>query len=687
MVDNGRSKAIRAMKLTQQRGSVLLTTLFFILLLTVSAWVVLDMALNSYKLSQRNDVRAKARAVAESELEYLFYQVKNMIVANSVNPDDIPAQLGPTGYNVADNGTDPSTNHTAFLGVQQSDNWIVRRSVTVEQGPLTATIPNTTKTGTFTYLLIKIEVLPPTTSPYAGSVSVGIGRHIYSSTSPIFQYNIFSQGDLEFLPGGNTVIEGDIAANGSMYMAAQNSSSASLTIGGQVRYLSSGYFNSNSAGNTIYRREGTYNTAVSTVDAPVITTAANANMGLKAPMSADGVTALATGSTQLETMSAPENLLGGLDAVAIAKQYSVTSAPTYSGLFGAISADPTSAPTAYASQLAASENLVYRSMIAPPPSAVYAAANAAASAKQPAVISSEYPAYATLSAISAVADDPNVSALRAYNKAGLIVTVGADGTTVSVTSNAGTITSIIATALKTAVSNTTMYDQREGRTVAITDINVGVLKTEIETLIPSFNGLLYVYLANSSSTAPAGVRLSNAAATPNSGTAGGFSVATNAGLYVKGNYNTTTTTGGVYNPSMLMADAVTVLSSAWTDSAVSTPLTSRVASTGLTTIAAGILTGATSATAASASGGAQNLVRFLEDWYTPSATVRFYGSIGRLFDSTQLIRPFQTGTGTTVYAQPLLRTFAFNNSLKTQTTPGAPQITGFSRGGFFTWTR
>jgi hypothetical protein len=134
-----------------------------------------------------------------------------------------------------------------------------------------------------------------------------------------------------------------------------------------------------------------------------------------------------------------------------------------------------------------------------------------------------------------------------------------------------------------------------------------------------------------------------------------------------------------------MADAVTVLSTAWTDSAVSTAITSRVAASGLTTIAAGILTGATSATGTSASGGAQNLVRFLEDWYTPSAAVRFYGSIGRLFDSTHMIRPFKTGTG--VYVQPALRTFAFNNSLKTQTTPGAPQITGFSRGGFFTWSR
>lgn len=674
------------MKSTQQRGSVLLTTMFFILLLTVSAAVVLDMALNSYKLSQRNDLRAKARAVAESELENLYYQVKFMIVASSINPSDIPTQLSSSSYNLADSGTDPRTDRTAFLVAQQADNWIVRRSVAVEQGPVLGTIPNTTKTGTFTYFLIRIEVLPPATSPYAGSVAVRIGRHVYTSTSPIFQYNIFSQGDLEFLPGGPTVIEGDIAANGSIYMAAQNSASASLTISGQVRYLSSGYFNSDSAGDTIYREVGSFNTAAGTT-----TTVANANLGLKAPLASDGVTALTATSSQLETMDAPENLLGGLDATALAKQYGITSASTYNGLFGNISADPTTAASSYATQLASSENLVYRSMVAPPPSAVYAAAAAATSAQQPGVISAEYPAYSTLSGIGAVTDDPNVSALRAYNKAGLVIAIGADGTTVSVTSNAATINSTIATAVQAAITSATMYDQREGRTVAISQIDVATLKTAIETYMPStsttsaFNGLLYVYLANSSSTAPAAVRLVNGSATPNSGTAGGFSVATNGGLYVKGNYNTTTTSGGIYNPAMLMSDAVTVLSSAWTDSTVSTAITSRVATSGTTTIAAGILTGATSATSTSASGGAQNLVRFLEDWYTPSASVRFYGSIGRLFDSTHMTRPFKTGTG--VYIQPALRTFAFNNSLKTQTTPGAPQITGFSRGGFFTWSR
>ena len=100
-------------------------------------------------------------------------------------------------------------------------------------------------------------------------------------------------------------------------------------------------------------------------------------------------------------------------------------------------------------------------------------------------------------------------------------------------------------------------------------------------------------------------------------------------------------------------------------------------------MAAGILTGATPATATTASGGAQNLVRFLEDWYTPSSAVKFYGAIGRLFNSTQFTRPFVTGTG--VYQQPALRTFSFNKTLKSQVTPGAPEIADFSRGSFFVW--
>ena len=719
--------------LVRRRGSVLLSTMFFIILLVVAVGAIFDLVVTNYKIAKRNEIRAQARAVAESELEYLFYRIKDDVISNGggISAVSTPDRLYLAGIaDNATNGTNPSTPRTPFSASHQADNngdgWIVYRSVSIESlpdasitWPVTGFLPgSTTKVGRFVFLVAKVEVCPPASNPLYGKLAVCIGRHAYSSTSSIFQYNVFAQGDLEFAPGGNTVIEGDIAANGNIYMASQGAGS-SLTIKAQVRFMNGGTFNAYTDTTTtpptvtsdIYRKIGTYNTATGGN-----TTLSNANTNLNAPIGVTG-SVLGGGSAQLETMSAAENLLGGLDAAATAAQYgindssySLTGSNTnaaYTGLFGNITADPNLATATFASQLAAAQNQVNRSLLAPPPSAVYSAAAAASSAQQAAVISAEYPAYSTLAQIQAAADDASISALRAYTKAGLVITVGASGSTVTVTGTdsatgaAMDLTSSISPALTTIATTaaTPMYDLREGRKIAVTQIDVGALTTALNSLAsaPSgtpfnFNGLLYVYLANSSSATPAAVRLVNGATTPGYTNSTGFSVATNGGLYVKGDYNTISSNGvsvaaasgvGVVNPAMLMGDAVTVLSSNWSDANSSAAITSRVATGGTTTVAAGILTGATPATATTASGGAQNLVRFLEDWYTPSSAVKFYGAIGRLFNSTQFTRPFVTGTG--VYQQPALRTFSFNKTLKSQVTPGAPEIADFSRGSFFVW--
>ena len=361
----------------RHRGSVLLATLFFIILLAVGAGAVFELTVTSYKLSKRNEVRAEARAVAESELEYLYFKIKDDVIQHGGGNSaaSTPSRL----TSIADNSTTPTTIRTVFSASQRASGWIVRRSVSVESlpdssitWPITGILPNSTKTGRFVYLVAKIEIRPPASSPLANSLIVRVGRHAYSSTSSIFQYNVFAQGDLEFAPGGNTVIEGDIAANGSVFMASQGASS-SLTLKAQIRFLANGYFNSDDAGDTIYRKIGTLNTSTNTV-----TTVSNANTGLNAPISASGA-ALVSGSTQLETMNESENLLGGLDAAALATAYGINDATysgtgtnsnlNYTGLFGSITADPNLDATNYASQLATAQNQVYRSLLAPPPSA------------------------------------------------------------------------------------------------------------------------------------------------------------------------------------------------------------------------------------------------------------------------------------------------------------------------------
>ncbi len=687
-----KSRVRRHPKAHAQRG-VILPTVIFVILLSLAAGAILELAMSSYRLSKRNEIRARARVIAESELEVFYYKFReSLIMGNATSATDLPAQFAALGSDyVWDNSATPVTAGTPYLQIYKDsdvldttnlerDDWIVRRSI-ITSGSLVGTIPDTHKTGTFSFLTVRILVEPGPSSPFYGKVSVKIGRRMGYATASLFQYNVFFQGDMEFAPGGNTLIEGDIAANGSIYMGA--SGGGTLTVSGYTSYLSGGVFNSTIAvaasadgttpaipAVTTYRKPGTLapngtpvTADTTTLSAPIFTTSESA---------------------QVSAMTEEENLLGGQDAAAIA-----TRNPELFGALDGVTGEPTEEAL----------NNVYRSLIAPPPSALAAALGSSTDTH-----SSEYPVATNL---STTADDDSIAALRAYNRAGLIITVNSTGAVASITDGAGT--SYLAD-ISPAVTAATLYDQREGKSVAITNIDVGVLKTALETSLPGFNGLLYVLLANSSETSPAAVRLSNAAITPGVNTTtqatSGFTVATNGGLYVKGDYNTTTSDGtsaitntytGKINPTLLMADSITVLSSAWDDAnstelgtaATSTSnISARVATSGQTTINSAILTGNTSAdsilegdAAATASGGGQNLIRYMENWNGKSVTLR--GSLGRLFDSRHFTSTFQQPGN--AYRVPGLRTFAFNTGLKTDHVPGQPLITYYSRGDFFNW--
>lgn len=694
------------MKIGSNHGGVLLAVTVFVGILAIAAASVMQLSLSSNKLSQRNELRARARAVAESELELLYYSFSKKVTEGKQLPD-IANQLATDG--LSDSADIPTTLRDPFLQLHRSDNagggWRIYRSFKYDDsiGVVFGIIPNSKKTGSFAYYNAKIIVRPPANSALASNdkdgndiyqdhpaddpMAVRIGRHMMTSTTSIFQYNVFYQNDLEFTPGGQTVLDGDIASNGNAYLAAV--SGASLTIGGQVRYLLHSYFNKD-IGNLAtdfthtLRKPGTYNPGNTLVD-PTFT-------GFDATT---GDYATSPLNTQVETMTEKENLLGGADANVIAK--------TNPSLFG-----PTDTPA----NLADAINNVYRSVLAPPPSVA---------------APSEYPGGTVL---SSVADDPSISALRLYNRAkdssGLIVTVNSSGAVESITQD-GVVKSSGAlwdavTAGGVVTNKGAVHDWREGKDVATTEVDVGKLKTALEANYTDFSGIFYVNLKNATADVPAAVRLVNAETTPHPNfdptssssahndpkASSGFSVCTNGGLYVKGNYNTTALTdssGTAYvNPAMLMGDAVTVLSQDWNDSNSTQPLdTSRIATASDITfkgeslsrtmvVAAGILTGFVPASTSHPSGGAQNLVRYLEAWQAPDGTnaynVKFYGSMGSLFNSRYFVAPIDSNGGVgSVYRQPKVRTFSFNSTLKLRPPQGTPTITRFSRGNFFLWTK
>ena len=623
------------MKRKSEKGSVLIMTLSFLILLSAGAAAILQLTSSSYRLSTRNELRAQARAVADSEMEYLYYQFMTQILL-ATPPTNVPAALATA--NIVDNASTPTTSRTPFLAVYQAAGWTVKRSAYYND-PLDkffGQVPGTTKQGTTTSITVEIEVTLPSTNVFANSVDVRVGRRFQTSNTPIFQYGVFYEGNLELAPGAPMTIAGDVSANGSVFLGS--TANGPLTLTQAVRYLANsnppGVFNQDANGNTTYRMPNT--PVTSTLYAPIFSTSQ---------------------ASQVQPLTSAENLQGGVDAVALSSTLRPDLFPTV--------------------------NDVYRSLITPPPG----------------VNPNETPATYN----SALGDDPTISAQRIYNRAGLLVTVNDanNAVTVQTVDPVTQIKTDVTSTYSAAITGvgTTVHDMREGKDVAMTTVDVGALTTILAAHNPNFNGVLYVNLMGSNSTTPGGLRLTNATTTPQTIYNTGFSVATNGGLYVQGDYNTTLRSDGSINPAMIMGDAVTLLSNAWVDANSGASMYTngvqngnRVATANMTngvnqiTLNTGILTGNTPATTTNVSGGAQNLVRYLEDMSSNTINVLMHGSVGQLFQSKVFNSPFQQPSlPADVYRSPAKRDIQFNSALLSQPPAGSPSTTSFSRGNFFVW--
>ena len=198
------------------------------------------------------------------------------------------------------------------------------------------------------------------------------------------------------------------------------------------------------------------------------------------------------------------------------------------------------------------------------------------------------------------------------------------------------------------LSNTNFYDYREVKTVNAVQLNVGALNkwltnangsslnTQCYNDTGHYISSAYIYNnATASSTRLPAVRVANGSVLPSQG----LTVATPDPLYVLGNYNATgaalgTTNTASTSPAGLLGDAITILSTSWSDTYTSgTGLNSRNA--GSTTVNAATLEGIVVSTNFGGtkyySGGVENFLRLLEDW--SGDTLTYNGSIVVLFAS------------------------------------------------------
>jgi hypothetical protein len=265
------------------------------------------------------------------------------------------------------------------------------------------------------------------------------------------------------------------------------------------------------------------------------------------------------------------------------------------------------------------------------------------------------------------------------------------------------------------VTNVTFYDFREGDTVQA--VQIDILKLNAWLANPSTEGYcwnqvcggasgttgdkghpidsIYVYtsvppISGSPGWLPA-VRVINGQQMPSSK---GLTIATPFPLYVLGNYNIQQAAGGPYSqlttdtshtyPAALMGDAVTILSTTWSDTATAytragNSMSARNA--GNTTVNAACLEGIVQSITVGGtkhySGGLENFLRLMENW--SGDTLCYNGSIVVMFPSIYATN-FWIQPGTYYDVPTRLWGFDANFTSQAGQPPATPRVRAMIRG-------
>jgi hypothetical protein len=174
------------------------------------------------------------------------------------------------------------------------------------------------------------------------------------------------------------------------------------------------------------------------------------------------------------------------------------------------------------------------------------------------------------------------------------------------------------------IKEETFRDNREGKDVTVTEIDMSILNTS--GYFPA-NSLLYVTREDATVAQPNGVRLINGESIQN-----GLTVASNNPIYLQGDYNKDDPGNGfIKKPAALICDAINILSNSWNDANSDQNVNNRVASN--TEINTAVISGIvpTPTGGGNYSGGLENYPRLHERWTGKTLAIR--GSFVELWES------------------------------------------------------
>ena len=697
-------------KSSKKKGSILIIAMIFGVLMLASAGVLLNFGISEKTTNERHFLRLEAQAAAESAVEYGFAELqsrwnhKTNFQSNELtsNPLTLPASIGDffAGSNV------DLTEIEISGGDVSAGQWIYIDP----KDPANILDPQKMK-RVFTRdveVYGKATVNATTGSRNKDAVSAYCAQFLQVRDAPIFSHAVFYNMDMEFYPGPRMDMHGPVHANGDLYIQANPA-------GGL-------YFHSTvmSAGDIFHKNkflDRKWELQLGTVqikdpdgnfkdmytgsgDKLLYSSWYDSHMGDDWKSAAedrwDGM--VGTQSHEVPVMrplsiqdfvpddkSTPANELQN-HAYALIEPQLPTSSPDYKGT------------AVQKEQFSYKAGLVMRVV---------------ESASDPSGYEYDFYKYQRT-----IPGEPNSE--RVLDGSGKPVEILLDKSLLP----AGLVT--ITPYSEDGSGNPTggFYEGRQETNMDVIEIDIGELNRVVDITSPGplpgawngtynwqnptnldWNGIMYVEIPYDGVASgridkirPAksgiAVRLTNGSRIPDSVHAPdpGFTFATNAPLYVLGDYNSdgdpgtgsaTTTDNNQEPPAALVADTITVLSNNWDtgnyDSKSKLSKNDRPAV--FTEFSAAFLTGQSASIPGTnaASGGVHNFPRFLERW--SGKEFRYRGSLVSLWEGEVLWK--QMIDGSAGYYSPPIRNFGFSEIFENGNfPPGTPMVRDFRRSHF-----
>lgn len=623
-------RGARPRRLTQQRGSALLMTLIMgVVLASILAGLFSYISLSA-KIERRSNMRVESTYAAEVATEQAFQQLQTLLSSSTANLPNIAATTGVTNL---------TTAPTSQFGSADGYTWKTFLTVPVENGAVTSAHSSFNPTqGVYKFLTI-VEF----TRNVAGMnnpVHMQFQREWAYSLTPLFQYAIFYDGDMELFPGAAFNVTGRVHTNGKLYTGTN----ATLTYNDLVTDVN-GY--SSTYMTTDPRAPGTLT--------------GNTTFNSGNPLSTSQLTP--PGKLSADTSDANYNNDGPHELIEL--------------------------PNSWQSDPDANDRMYNKAGV----KILVNSTGTAVTADSGVTIPANSRVYMTSDGTVIPSSDPLASYLSTLVSSGSIQDYRENASV--------TTTDVDLSKVNNAYSNGGLPQNlpSSGTWPNNGTVPAALKGQSISTALQGkafWNGTIYVADVTNTSTHRTGVKLINGSNLPDGSNsnspAKGLTVATLNAAYIVGDYNTGGTppvdtssnaltsnnyaSGYTVQPAAVIADAVTVLSGAWSSSNnASTALSSRSAQN--TTINTALISGTVPTDSSSYSGGVENYIRLGENWSGKRLT--YYGSMINLYNSQQSTGKW-SGTGT--YYQAANRNWYFDVNFldPNKLPPGTPILRTLYRG-------